>query len=129
MAMIINNRLFPLHLWLLTTGIVGPILISLGSVLDDSTYFNNSANIGVIFLLIPFGLVFSIPTFLIVSLAHSSVAQKLTPLFMKLLIMSIAVAGVFISFSLIGGLMANTYSWYYASGVILSGLILRVKKS
>ena len=124
-----SNRFFPLHFWLLTTIIVGPILLSLGSALYNSNYFDNSANIGVIFLYIPFGLFFSLPTFLIVWLTYSILGQKLPPILMKLLLISLAVIGVLVTFSLIGGSTANANSLVYSIAVVLSGLMLRLKKS
>jgi hypothetical protein len=129
MSTVSDHRLFPFRLWLLTTIIVGPILLSLGSTLYDSSYFNNSVNLGVIFLFIPFGLAFSLPTFMAVWLAHSSSARKLAPVLMKWLLIILAVIGVFVTFSLIGGSMAKTYSLFYAAAVVVSGLILRGWKS
>jgi hypothetical protein len=129
MATVPNNRLFPFRLWLLTTIIVGPVLLGLGSAFYDSSYFNNSANLGVIFLFIPFGLAFSLPTFSVVWLAHSSLAGKLSPVLIKWLLVFLAVIGVFVTFSLIGGSVAKTYSLFYSAAVVVSGLILQGWKS
>ncbi|NTS44024.1 hypothetical protein HRG84_24310 [Flavisolibacter sp. BT320] len=129
MATVPNNRVYPFRLWLLTTIIVGPILLGLGSALYDTSYFKNSANVGVSFLFIPFGIAFSIPTFMVVWLAHSSLAGKLSPVLLKWLLIFLAVIGVFVTFSLIGGSMARTYCLFYAAAVIVSGLILQGWKS
>lgn len=129
MATVQNNRVYPFRLWLLTTMIVGPVLLGLGSALYDASYIKNSANVGVIFLFIPFGIAFSIPTFMVVWFAHSSLKGKLSPVLLKWLLVFLAVIGVFITFSLIGGSMARTYSLFYAAAVIVSGLILQGWKS
>jgi hypothetical protein len=128
MALSTNKKFLPVYLWLLTTCIVGPILLLLGSGLYDSNYLKNPLNIGVVLLFIPFGMTFSLPTFLVVWLVHLMVGQTLTPILMKLLLISVSIAGIFITFLLIDGSMSISYSWYYAISVILSGLILRVKK-
>jgi hypothetical protein len=129
MERITSNRLFPLQLWLLTTVVVGPILLSMGNALSDSGYFKNSANIGVTFLFIPFGLFFSFPTFAIVWLTYSLMEKRLSPFLMKLLLMGVAIIGVIVTFSLIDGSMAKTYSLLYSASIGLSSLILRVTKS
>jgi hypothetical protein len=129
MATVPNNRVYPFRLWLLTTIIVGPILLGLGGALYDTSYFKNSTHIGVIFLFIPLGIAFSIPTFMVVWLAHSALAGKLSSVLLKWLLVFLAVVGVFVTFSLIGGSMARTYSLFYAAAVIVSGLVLQGWKS
>lgn len=129
MATVPNNRLYPIRLWLLTTIIVGPILLGLGGALYDASYYKNSANIGVIFLFILFGLAFSLPTFMVVWLAHSSLEGRFSPVLLKWLLVILAVIGVFVTFSFIGGSMARTYSLFYAAAVIVSGLVLQSWKS
>ena len=129
MATVTNNRLFPFRLWLLTTVIVGPILLGLGSALYNSSHFNNPVNFSVILLFIPFGLAISLPTFMVVWLAHSSLIGKLSPVLLKWLLVFIAVIGVLVTFSLIGGSMAKTYSLFYSAAVVVAGLILQGWKS
>jgi hypothetical protein len=129
MAVITKSKLFPVRLWLLTTIIVGPILLCFGSALYDSTYFNKSANLGIIFLFIPFGLFFSLPTFIVVSLTHSLLSEKIATILLKWLLICVAVIGVLVTFSLIGGYMAKTYSLFYSAAVIVSGLILLTWKT
>ena len=109
--------------------IVGPVLLGLGSTLYDTGYLRNSANIGVIFLFIPLGIAFSIPRFMVVWLIYSSLSGKFSPVLLKWLLVFLAVIGVFVTFSLIGGSMARTYSLIYAVAVIVSGLILQRWKS
>jgi hypothetical protein len=113
----------------LTTMIVGPVLIGLEGALYDSRYFSNAANLGVIFLFIPFGMAFSLPTFMVVWLAHLSLAGIISPLLVKCLLIILAVVGVFVTFATIGGSMAKTYSLLYSIAVVVSGLILQRWKS
>jgi hypothetical protein len=128
MALSTNKKNLPVYLWLLTTCVVGPILLLLGSGLYDSNYLKNPINIGVVLLFIPFGMIFSLPTFLVVWLVHLIVGQTLTPILIKLLLISVSIAGIFITFLLIDGSMAMSYSWCYAISVVISGLILQVKQ-
>ena len=125
MATVSTKRLFPVRLWLLTTIIVGPVLLCLASVLYDASFFNNAENLSVLFLFIPFGLAFSLPTFIVVWLVHFSLGGRYSPIIMKWLLIFLAIIGVFITFAIIGGSITGTYSLIYAGAVIISGLILR----
>ena len=69
MTTVRNNRLFPFRLWLLTAMIVGPVFLG-WEVLCTIPVI--SADLCIIFLFIPFGIAFSLPTFMVVWLTHAS---------------------------------------------------------
>lgn len=128
MATVHYNKLYALQLWLLTVLLVAPFLLSLMASLNASNYFNNSANTGVIFLYAFMGLLFSLPTFLIVGLTYTLLHEKLSVVSIKLLVSVIAIAGVYCTFWLIGGTLVNTYSLVYTISILISNGIVKVRK-
>ena len=121
------NNIYPLQLWLTTITIVAPILLSIAAVINDYTYFKNSDNIGVIFLFIGLGLVFSFPMFMICFISFKLLVYKqVPPFFIKLILDLICIAGVVATFCIISGSMAFISSLIYSASIIISSLFYKV---
>ncbi|ANE52299.1 hypothetical protein SY85_19225 [Flavisolibacter tropicus] len=121
------NKLFPLQLWVLTI-VLGPILLCIGGAVYDIGLLDNTKNLEVILLFIPFGLFFSLPTFLVVCLAYFLTQEKLPATFVRLLLIILAIIGVCVTFWLIEGSLAIPLSITYSLTVVISSLFLKVRK-
>lgn len=126
----LNNRRYPIKLWLVSTAIVAPVFLSLGASIYHSGYFERSSNLGVIFLFVAFGLLFSMPTFLIVMFAFMELSKRIKSiLLLKIAINLVAIAGVFITFALLKINENKTlYTAVYCLSIIFSSIILPLRQ-
>jgi len=123
------NKFYILKLWLTSVCLVGPILLFGLSVISDPNYFRNT-DIFIMFLLfLGFGLVYSSPTFLIASLTFRFLSQKIiSSILIKIIVNIIAILGVVITFSILGGSEAFIYSLFYSGSIILCSFFFKIKK-
>ncbi len=124
-----TNKLYPLKTWLTTVVVISPILLFGGSAIFDPSYYKNSDNYFIILLFIVFGLLYSIPTFVVGNLTFIILCRRLdSPFLIKTIFSVFCIAGIFITFSIIGGSEATLYSFFYSAGVIISSFIFKVLK-
>ena len=124
-----KNRSYPIKLWLLSIGVLAPILLSLGASMNHTNYFNRNINIGVIILFVLFGLLLSSPTFIVTLFSFIKLSQKIKSiLLLKVIINLIAILGVIITFSFIGvNSNKGLYIGTYCISIVISSLFLSIK--
>jgi hypothetical protein len=123
------NKLYPLKVWLTTIVLIAPLLLFAGSLILDSSYYKSSDNYFILLLFIGFGLLYSLPTFLLCYLTFIISSHKLnSSLLIKTMFDAVCITGIFITFSLIGGSEATQYSFCYSASVIIASLLFRVFK-
>lgn len=123
------NKLYPLKVWLTSIVIIAPFLLFIGSMILDSSYYKNPDNYFILLLFIGFGLLYSLPTFLICYLTFEISSYKTnSPLLIKALFNVVCITGIFITFSLIGGSEITQDGFFYSASVIISSLIFKVFK-
>jgi hypothetical protein len=124
-----TNNLYPLQVWLISVVIISPILLFVGSVIFDPSYYKQLDNYIIILLFMSFGLLYSLPTFAFCYLTFIISSNKLdSSLLIKTIFNAVCIAGIFITFSHIGGSEATLYSYFYSASVIISSFIFRVFK-
>lgn len=128
-----NNQLplqwrYPVLLWLITIGVT-PVLVVLLSLLSKTENDEGSeAAVAQVFIL--FGLFFSFPAFLFFLMVFHSLRHSLLPVWvLKLIFIVTAIAGMWVTLSLIGGSMMPELRWQYGSVILIVGLLLSVRPS
>jgi len=129
MSKTMNDKSYTTKLWLLSTVVLAPLFLSVGASLYSPGYFNRSANLGVIFLFVAFGLVLSAPTFLVIALAFLELRKKYKSVFfLKTVIAVISIAGVFVTFTLIGINENKTlYILVYSLSILFASTVLPLR--
>jgi len=126
----LNNTRYPIRLWLVSTAIVAPVFLALGASIYNSGYFERASNFGVVFLFMAFGLLFSMPTFLIVMFAFMELRKRIKSIpLLKIAINLVAITGVFITFALLK--INENKAFYiavYCLSIIFSSIILPLKQ-
>lgn len=126
----LNNARYPIRLWLVSTAIVAPVLLSLGASVYHSSYFERGSSFGVIFLFITFGLLLSAPTFLITVVAFMELRKRIKSIpLLKIATSSVAITGVFITFALLR-INENKalYISVYCLSILLSSIFLPLRQ-
>ena len=143
MDTVITNKKYPFYLWLLSIVVAPILLVIIGMInLPDEIGASDtdvSGSLFVFLLFVVFGLLYSLPTFLMAFFSFKLLQQKFHhPMLLKLFIGVISIIGVFITFLLISGW--NAFQWngnrsgivytlVYATSIILTSLFLKVTKS
>jgi glucan phosphoethanolaminetransferase (alkaline phosphatase superfamily) len=123
------DKLYPIKIWLASIVFFGPIVMSLGSLLENRDYLNNPDNVGVIFLFVLFGLVLSVPTFAIMFLTFIfAVRHFQSAIAIRLICLIVSVCGVVITFLLLKGSMAPKLTLVYSISVAMSSCVFRLYK-
>lgn len=116
---------YPVLLWLITVGLT-PVLMVLLSLLSK-TGNDDGSEVAVAQLFIFFGFFFSFPAFLFFLMVfHSFRHSLLPPWVLKLIFIVAAIAGMWVTLSLIGGSMIPELRWQYGSVILVVGLLLSV---
>lgn len=125
----IKNKLYPVQLWLTSIVFFAPVIFIIVELFNDTDYSGNSSNVGIFVLLILFGILFSVPTFLVTLLIYELAYHKISSAFLiQVLINTISIAGIFITLTLISGSMIPQLKIIYTASVILTSLVLKVNK-
>ena len=115
-----TNRFYPLRLRLFTINIT-PVLSVFWNRLS-----NSNSNIEVILLFILFGLLFSAPTFMVVFLLYQSIRNSgLAVWILKSIIIVVAVIGMVVTLTMIGGSAMPALKWAYAISISIIGYFLK----
>jgi hypothetical protein len=125
-----NNARYPIKLWLISTAIVAPVLLSLGASVYHSGYFERGNSFGVILLFIAFGLLLSAPTFLIMVVVFMELRKRIKSIpLLKITTNFVAIIGVFITFALLK-INENKalYISVYCLSIILSSIFLPLRQ-
>ena len=123
------NKFYTIETWVVTVIIIGPAL----NFLFDYSHLIDSEIIdgyGALRLFIFFGLLFSLPTFLIYHLYFKSLTRKLySSLRIKTVLNIIAILGAFITFQIMGeGVESIVITLYYSIGITISSLLFKIYK-
>ena len=84
--------------------------------------------VGVYFLFISFGLVFSLPTFIIYALTYNAIIKTdKSNLTIKTVLIALGILGVVVTFSLIKGTLIFKASIFYSTGLIIGSFFYNVR--
>ncbi len=120
------NKLFPLQLWLTSVVLVSPLLAIIINSLNGSFYFKNSEDLQSILIIIVFGILYSLPVFIISVISYRFLLKKkLSALLVKFLLILICIVGVVITFLILTRDLINGIG-YYSIGIIISSLFYRI---
>ena len=120
------NYLYPLQTWLLSLAVIAPILMFIEFVFIPSRLIDDLA---VPFVFIPFALALSLPTFLVYYLSFLFLTRQLgSSIRVKMVLNAICIAGILITFSLIGGSEIINLFILYSTSVLVSSFIFKVFK-
>ena len=70
------NKIFPLLVWLTSVVLVAPLLILLAGIFTKSGFFNKPSDIDLIFAFMAYGLLFSLPAFLLSLIVYFLLVKK-----------------------------------------------------
>jgi hypothetical protein len=94
--------------------------------MDNSKLMNDA--VGVYFLFVSFGFVFSLPTFILYALAYNAIIRTdRSNLMIKTVLIALAILGVVVTFSLIKGTLIFKASTFYSVGLIVGSLFYGVR--
>ena len=121
------NKFYTLQSWLVSIIVVGPILM----FLFNHSYHDDLFDIyDLLSLSIVFGLIFSVPTFIVYHAFFKFLTKKLYPsLKIKVALNTVAIIGVFITFQIMNGSRATVGSAIYSGSIIIVSLIFKVYKT
>jgi uncharacterized membrane-anchored protein len=120
------NNLYPLQVWSLTLIVIAPIVTTI------YTYFSKNPSpladrYSWIWLLVPFGFFYSIPALLFYYLSFKILAaRQLKPSIIRSILCVICIFGIYITFFIIKGSMANLLSEIYSASVILPSYVFKI---
>ncbi len=122
-------NIYPLKLWIISIGIVAPIILGLFTTINNFSNLGKNNSIGVIFIFILFGLLFSIPTFLVSIILFKILFEKsISTIVIKVLINLIGISGVIITFRIMEfNDYGNTYALIYSFSIIVSSFFVSIK--
>lgn len=94
--------------------------------LENSKLMNDAVE--VYFLFISFGLIFSIPTFIVYALAYNAIVKSdKSNLTIKAILVALGILGVVVTFSLIKGTLIFKASIFYSIGLIIGSLFYNIR--
>lgn len=124
-----RDQLYPFRLWVISVALVAPLLLGMMAISGDSSYFGRSNNFGVIVLFAAFGLLLSVPVFLLSLVLFNILSGKISDFAVKLIITVVGVVGVVIIFYLMDlGKEQKTYTIVYILSILISSIALSIKK-
>jgi len=119
------NLGYPLRHWL-TSLAIGPFI---AFIYETISYKVPNDALGTYFLFVTFGLVFSLPTFILYVLTFNKLLQtKMSGWTIKVVLDIVAVLGVIVTFSLIKGSMTLKASIFYSVAILISSTFFRVRQ-
>ncbi|MBS1914697.1 MAG: hypothetical protein JST87_00335 [Bacteroidetes bacterium] len=71
------NKIFPLLVWLTSVVLVAPLLTLLAGIFTKSGFFNKPSDINLIFAFMAYGLLFSLPAFLVSLIVYFLLVKKM----------------------------------------------------
>ncbi|MGC3945563.1 MAG: hypothetical protein QM762_13770 [Chryseolinea sp.] len=116
---------YPIKHWL-TSLIIGPTIMIVYDTIDNSKLMNDA--IGVYVLFVSFGILFSIPTFIVYAWTYNAIIKTdKSNLAIKAVLITLAILGVVVTFSLIKGTLIFKASIFYSVGLIIGSLFYNVR--
>lgn len=120
------NRYYPLFLWL-TTLAISPVLLAIAEGIYEGSVINLTGTLSLFPLFILFGLLFSIPCFVVVYILFKLLSGKMRSLFwLKMVVNIFCVICIWLTFRIIEGSMVPGLTVAYSAGVVLASSIVRV---
>lgn len=118
---------YPYKHWL-TTLIVSALTIFFIDVISGNNNFNDA--LGICMLFIIYGLLFSLPMFILYFLLFYILIRKVnSALIIKTILNTVTICGIYITIQLIGGtMMTPKLATYYSIILIVCSLFFKIKK-
>jgi hypothetical protein len=121
------DYLYPFKVWFSAIAIVAPFSITIYNFLFYQNTAPNSDNYSWVVATIPIGLICSLPVLVIYYVLFLFLSKRQVKTFMiKIILTIICVAGIIITFLIIGGTIAPLMSKIYSTSVILPSLIFKI---
>ncbi|MCE3282701.1 MAG: hypothetical protein K0Q66_1438 [Chitinophagaceae bacterium] len=119
------NLGYPIKHWL-TTLVISPAIMIVGDTIANSKLMTDA--MGIYFLFVLFGLIFSIPALLVYVIIFESIARtNRSALMVKTILNLTGAFAVLVTFLIIDGSMAKTPSIVYTVGLLIGSLFYKVK--
>lgn len=119
------NLEYPIKHWL-TSLTLGPLIMIIYDMVDNSKLMNDAG--GIFFLFLVFGLLFSLPLLVLYALTYNFLTKNIkSNLMIKVILNLLGVLGIVITFSLIKGSMTVMASVFYSIGLIIASLFYNIR--
>ena len=116
---------YPIKHWL-TSLIIGPTIMIIYDTIENSKLMIDA--VGVYFLFVSFGILFSLPTFIVYALTYNAIIKTdKSNLTIKAILIAFGILGVVVTFSLIKGTLIFKASIFYSIGLIIGSLFYNVR--
>ena len=94
--------------------------------IENSKLMNDA--VGVYFLFVSFGLLFSLPTFILYALTYNAIIKTdKSNLTIKTILIALGILGVVVTFSLIKGTLIFKATIFYSIGLLIGSLFYNVR--
>ncbi len=119
------NFAYPLKHWL-TSLVTGPIIMITYDTVTSSKLMGDA--IGIFFLFVTFGLLISLPTFILYVLTFTTLIKKeISNLTLKIVLNTLAITGTVLTFLIIKGSMTELLIICYSTALIVGSFFYRVR--
>lgn len=119
------NMAYPLKHWL-TSLVIGPLIMITYDAVTSSKLMVDA--IGVFFLFLAFGLLLSLPTFILYIFTFTTLIKKeISNLTVKIILNMLAIIGTVLTFLIIQGSMTEFLIICYSTSLIVGSLLYRVR--
>lgn len=120
----INRFAFAIVHWSLTLIVAPGIILAYQAV---ATSYKMNETVGIYFLFVLYGMVFSLPTLALYLLAYNYLVKSGWPnVVIKAGLNTVAVLGIVITFQILGGSISTLASVCYASAVVFVSLFFKI---
>ncbi len=119
------NLAYPIKHWL-TSLVIGPLIMITYDAVTSSKLMVDA--IGIFFLFLTFGLLLSLPTFILYILTFTTLIKKeISNLTIKIILNTLAIIGTVLTFLTIKGSMTELLIICYSTSLIVGSLLYRVR--
>ena len=127
MTIFLTDNTYPYKHWLTSLGLGALILFTI-DIVSGKNSLNDAIGMG--FLCVIFGFIFSIPVFILYLLLFNILIRRtISALLIKTILNSITIVGIFITIKLIGGtMMTPEFALYYSIILVVSSFFYKIKK-
>ena len=123
------NKRFPFQIWLLSCGVLGPLILLIISWIREPHSYSDSKDYLVLWYAILIGLLFSIPILALTYFTQILLSRtKMSVLNIKILVVLFYILGLMITIHFVFPGALDWLYYIYALGTILSSLFFRVAK-
>src|SRR5579863_1526186 len=120
------NATYPFLVWIATIALVAPLLVVSHGLFFVEDYSRSAGDFSWI-MLIPFGMVLSLPVLIINYLIFYFLTKKgIKALGVKLILCITSISGILLTFHIIGGSTEYTFDILYSVSVVLPSFLFRV---